>query len=72
MTVGVVRWLQGIATLVVAGPLAMVGVIMLLDGDPVGAAFVVLAVAIVALSEYLYLRLRRGTVGRLRRLVPWR
>lgn len=72
MRFGVVRWIQFVATLVVVGPVAMVGVVTLLEGDPMGFAFVALAVVLLAFSEYLYLRFYRGTVGRLGRLTPWR
>lgn len=69
MTIGIVRSLQLVGTLVVAGPIAMVGVFNLLDGLYVhGVFFLVAAGGLVAVSEYVYVRLTDRTVGRVRRL----
>ncbi|CAI48557.1 uncharacterized protein NP_0932A [Natronomonas pharaonis DSM 2160] len=69
MTLGIVRTLQLAATLVVAGPVGLVGVFNLIEGNHLhGVAFLAAAVAIVAVSEYVYLRLTDRTVGRLRRI----
>lgn len=81
MTIGVVRSLQLVATLVVAGPVAVVGVVSLADGLYLqGAFFLVAAAGLVAVGEYVYVRLTDRTVGRLHRLsrvgirerLPWR
>ncbi|QLD89907.1 hypothetical protein HWV07_13065 [Natronomonas salina] len=73
---GVVRSLQFVGTLVVAGPVAMVGVFNLLEGQyGLGAFFLVAALGLLAVSEYVYVRLTDKTVGRVRRLKnyrPWR
>ena len=73
---GIVRSLQFVATLVVAGPIAMVGVFNLLEGQYAhGAFFLAAAVGLLALSEYVYVRLTDRTVGRVKRLKgyrPWR
>ncbi|MCQ4334537.1 hypothetical protein KM295_13850 [Natronomonas sp. F2-12] len=69
MAIGIVRTLQLAATLVVAGPVGIVGVSSLLEGRYLfGALFLCAAVGLVALSEYVYVRLTDRTVGRLRRL----
>lgn len=69
MTVGIVRSLQLVGTLVIAGPIAMVGVFNLLDGLYLhGGFFLAAAVGLVAVSEYVYVRLTERTVGRVRRL----
>jgi len=68
MALGIVRTLQLAATLVVAGPVGMVGVFNLLEGRyGLGVFFLMAAVGIVALSEFIYVRLTDRTVGRLRR-----
>ena len=73
---GVIRSLQFVATLVVAGPIAMVGVFNLLEAQYAqGAFFLVAALGLLAVSEYVYVRLTDKTVGRVRRLTgyrPWR
>ena len=73
---GIVRTLQFVATLVVAAPIAMVGVFNLAEGQYAhGAFFLVAALGLLGVSEYLYVRLTRGTVGRVGRLKgyrPWR
>jgi hypothetical protein len=73
---GIVRSLQFVATLVVAGPIAMVGAFNLAAGQYAqGAFFLVAALSLLALSEYVYVRLTDRTVGRVRRLKgyrPWR
>lgn len=69
MTIGIVRTLQLAATLVVAGPVGLVGAFSLLDGEyATGAFFLGAALGLVFLSEYVYIRLTDRTVGRLRRL----
>ncbi len=69
MTIGIIRMLQLAATLVVAGPVGLVGIFYLLDAEyALGAFFLSAAVGIVVLSEYVYVRLTDRTIGRLRRL----
>jgi hypothetical protein len=69
VALGIVRSLQLIATLVVAVPVAVVGVLTVLEGRYVtGAFFVTMAVGLVVVSEYVYTRLTDRTVGRLKRL----
>lgn len=69
MAIGIVRTLQLVGTLVVAGPIGLVGLFNLLEGEYVLAAFFLSAsVGLVLLSEYVYVRLTDRTVGRLRRL----
>lgn len=69
MALGIVRSLQLVSTLVLAGPVGLVGVLNLLDGRyGYGVFFLVVAVGLVAVSEYLYVRLTDGTVGRVKRL----
>lgn len=68
---GLLRSLWQLTTLVVAGPVAFIGLLALLDGrHPEGALFVGLAVAFALVSEYAYVRVTGDTVGRLRRLAP--
>jgi hypothetical protein len=69
MALGIVRSLQLIATLVVAGPVALVGVLNVIEGRyALGAFFLAAAVGLVVVSEYMYLRLADRTVGRVKRL----
>jgi hypothetical protein len=69
MAFGIVRSLQLIATLVVAGPVALVGVLNVVEGRyAIGAFFLAAAVGLVVVSEYVYLRLADRTVGRVKRL----
>jgi hypothetical protein len=69
MALGIVRSLQLIATLVVAGPVALVGILNLLEGRyALGAFFLAAAIGLIAVSEYVYLRLADRTVGRMKRL----
>jgi hypothetical protein len=69
MPLGIVRMLQLGATLVLAGPIGMVGLFNLFEGNyPLGAFFLAAAVGLVLLSEYVYLRVTDRTVGRLKRL----
>jgi len=74
--VGVIRSLQFVATLVAAAPIGMVGVLNVLEGQYLhGALFLGAALGLLAVSEYLYVRLTDGTVERVRRLKgyrPWR
>jgi uncharacterized membrane protein len=66
---GLVRSVQLVGTLVVAIPVALLGVLTALEGRSVtGAFFVAMAVGLVVVSEYVYTRLTDRTVGRLRRL----
>ena len=73
---GVIRSLQFVATLVVAGPVAMVGVFNLLEARYLpGVFFLAAALGLVVVSEYVYVRVTERTVGRVRRLRgyrPWR
>ncbi|MFT4882734.1 MAG: putative membrane protein YkvI [Natronomonas sp.] len=69
MTLGIIRSLQLIGTLVIAGPIAMVGVFNLIDGlYPQAAFFLAAAIGLVVVSEYIYTRLTDKTVGRVKRL----
>ncbi len=69
MAIGIIRSLQLVATLTVAGPVGLVGVFNLLEGEyTLGAFFLGAAIALVVVSEYVYVRLTDRTVGRLRRL----
>ena len=69
MAMGIVRSLWLLTTLVIAVPVALVGVSTILDGQlPLGAVFFGMAVGLVAVSEYVYTRLTDRTVGRLKRL----
>lgn len=66
---GIIRTLQLVATLVVAGPVGLVGVFSLLEGRYThGVFFLGAALGLVVVSEYVYVRLTDRTVGRLRRL----
>lgn len=69
MPLGIVRTLQLAGTLVVAGPVGLIGVFSLLEGRYThGVFFLAAALGLVGVSEYMYLRLTDRTVGRLRRL----
>jgi len=69
MALGIVRTLQLAGTLVVAGPVGLVGVFTLLEGRLApGVLFLAAALGLVGVSEYMYIRLTDRTVGRLRRL----
>lgn len=69
MAFGIVRSLQLIATLVVAGPVALVGVLNVTEGRyALGVFFLAAAIGLVLVSEYIYLRLADRTVGRVKRL----
>ena len=69
MPLGIVRTLQLAGTLVVAGPVGLIGVFSLLEGRYVhGVFFVTAALGLVGVSEYVYLRVTDRTVGRLQRL----
>ena len=68
---GLLRSVWTLTTVVVAGPAAGLGVLTMLDGDyAAGALFIGLAVAFAVISEYAYLRVTGGTVGRLKGLWP--
>ena len=69
MAMGIIRSLQLVATLDVAGPVALVGVFNLLEGQyGLGVFFLAAAVGLVVVSEYVYVQLSDRTVGRVRRL----
>lgn len=69
MALGIVRTLQLAGTLVVAGPVGLIGVFSLLEGRYThGVFFLTAAFGLIGVSEYMYLRLTDRTVGRLRRL----
>ena len=69
MAMGIVRSLWLLTTLVIAVPVALVGVSTILDGRfLLGTVFLGMAVGLVAVSEYVYMRLTDRTVGRLERL----
>jgi hypothetical protein len=69
VALGIIRSLQLVATLVVAGPVGLVGILNLLEGRyPYGVFFLVAAIGLVAISEYLYVQLTNRTVGRVKRL----
>lgn len=73
MAFGIVRSLQLVATLVVAVPVALVGLFNVLEGRVLlGAVFVAMAAGLVGVSEYVYTRLTDRTVGRIRRLKNFR
>ena len=64
---GIVRSLWLLTTLVVAVPVALVGISTVLDGRlPLGAVFFGMAVGFVAVSEYIYARLTDRIVGQLK------
>jgi hypothetical protein len=57
---GIIKWLYLIWTLIVAIPLAFIGVTNLLDGNvTTGVAFLALAVVTYALFEYVWVRAER-------------
>ena len=69
MAPGLVRSVQLVGTLVVAIPVAVLGVLTALEGRyATGAFFLAMAVGLVAVSEYVYTRITDRTVGRLKRL----
>lgn len=69
MTIGIIRTIQLAATVVVAGPVGLVGVFNVLEGQyALGAFFLAAAIGLVLVSEYIYVRFTDRTVGRLRRL----
>ena len=69
MAPGIVRSVQLVGTLVVAIPVALLGVLTALEGRyATGTLFVTMAVGLVVVSEYVYTRLTDRTVGRLKRL----
>lgn len=76
MTVGILRSLQFVATLTVAGPIAVVGGFNLIEGQYLhGGFFLAAAMGLVVVSEYLYVRLTSRTaerVSRLKNYRPWR
>ena len=64
---GIVRSLWLLTTLVIAVPVALVGISTVLDGRfPLGAVFFGMAVGFVAVSEYIYARLTDRIVGQLK------
>lgn len=73
MAMGLLRSLQLVATLLVAAPVGSVGVFNLLEGQYLlGGFFLAAALGLVAVGEYVYVRLTDRTLGRLRRLVGGR
>jgi len=73
VALGIVRSLQLLATLVVAVPVALVGLFNLLEGRyGIGLFFAAMAVGLVGVSEYVYTRLTDRTLGRVSRLTPFR
>ena len=61
---GILKWLYLIWTLIVAVPLAFIGVTNLLDGNTlIGVAFLVLAVVTYALFEFIWVRAERKIKG---------
>ncbi|MEF8790147.1 MAG: hypothetical protein V5A61_08480 [Haloarculaceae archaeon] len=61
---GILKWLYLIWTLIVAIPLAFIGVTNLLDGNAVtGVGFLVLAVVTYALFEFVWVRAERKLKG---------
>lgn len=66
---GIIRTLQFVGTLIVAGPVALIGVFLALQGQyQLAAVFLGVALGFVVVSEYLYLQFVDRTVGRLKRL----
>ena len=67
MAMGIVRSLWLLTTLVIAVPVALVGISTVLDGRfPLGAVFFGMAVGFVAVSEYIYARVTDRIVGQLK------
>lgn len=54
MAVGVIDTIQTAGAVVLAAPIAMLGVAYLADGRPLGAAFLAIAVLLVALQHWLF------------------
>ncbi len=66
---GIIRSIQLLGTLLIAGPVGLVGVFNLLEGQyALGAFFLGAAIGLVVVSEYVYVRLTDRTIGRVRRL----
>ena len=64
---GILKWLYNIWTLIVAIPLAFIGVTNLIDGNTVvGIGFLVLAVLIYALFEVVWIRAEQRIKGLVR------
>ena len=67
MAMGIVRSLWLLTTLVIAVPVALVGVSTVLDGQlPLGTVFFGMAVGFVAVSEYIYARVTDRIFGQLK------
>ncbi len=65
---GVLRSLQLVLTIVVVGPIAVLGLLTLADGEYVqGMFFVAAAIGLLGLSEYIYLRITDRVRSRLTR-----
>jgi hypothetical protein len=61
---GILKWLYLVWTLIVAVPLAFVGVTNLLDGNTViGVGFLLLAVVTYALFEFVWVRAEQRIKG---------
>lgn len=66
---GLLRSLWQLSTIVVAGPVAVVGLLNLIEGRyPTGVLFIGIAIAFAGVSEYAYARVTGGTLGRIRDL----
>lgn len=66
---GVLRTLQFVGTVIVAGPVALIGVFLAFEGQyRQAAAFLGVAIGFALVSEYVYLSVVNRTVGRLKRL----
>lgn len=73
MALGIVRSIQLVGTLVVAVPVALVGLFNLLEGRyGIGLFFVAMAAGLVGVSEYVYTRLTHRTLAPVRRLKNFR
>ena len=69
MAFGIIRTVQLAATLVIAGPIGVVGLFSLLEAQYTRSVFFLAAAAgLVVVSEYVYVRLTDQTIGRVKRL----
>lgn len=69
MTMGIIRSIQLVATLMIAGPVGLVGAFNLIEGRyALGVFFLGAAIGLVVLSEYVYVKLTDRTIGQLRGL----
>lgn len=66
---GILRTVQFVGTLVVVGPVILIGIFKAIEGDyQQSVAFLGVAIAFIIVSEYLYLSVVDRTFGRLKRL----